>query len=302
MDYTAAGRYGEACRFLPGRLRAAALSIGRGDMARAEELRLRIGRPLTLTVPEGAMPLPHTAVLREEVEQVLERVTEYSLYTASETLRQGFVTAAGGFRVGVCGTALPEGEENRGMKDVSSLAIRIPRLCRNIALPVLPGLWEEGRLCGTVILSPPGGGKTTFLRDLVRLLSDGSRFSPPLRVALADERGEVAAMHRGVPQLDVGGNTDVLDGCPKAAAAGIFLRTMSPQVLALDEIAGKKDADAVCAAVNCGVAILATAHAADLRELRARAAMRELLACGVFRRAVIIRGRGAQRTYETEEL
>ena len=123
----AVSRYEEACQLLPGRLRAAALAAGRREKAAAEELRLRLGRPVYLTLPEGERPLPETQVARCDLEQVLDRATEYSRYTASETLRHGYVTARGGFRVGVCGTALPNGESNEGVRDVSSLALRIPR-------------------------------------------------------------------------------------------------------------------------------------------------------------------------------
>lgn len=298
----AISRYEEACVLLPGRLRAAALSVDRMVQARAEELRLRIARPLHLTLPEGEVALPQTRVLRGDLEQVLDRATEYSRYAAAETLRHGYVTAAGGFRVGVCGTALPSGACNEGVRDVSSLAVRIPRVLEGTALPVLPELLEKGRPLSALVLSPPGGGKTTLLRDLVRLLSEGTAHNGPVRVALVDERGELAAVHRGRPQLEVGSQTDVLDGCPKALAVPMLLRSMTPQVIALDEVALPEELEAVRAAANCGVALLATVHAASLEELRSRPVGRGLLECGVFRRAVLIEGRGAERTSRVEAL
>ena len=269
-------------------------------MGRAEEIRLRVGRSLSLTMPEGIVPLVHTAVLREDLQSVLERATECSPYAAEESLRQGYLTAAGGFRIGVCGTAVMEGGLCRGMRDVSSLVIRIPSACTGLADRILPQLITEGRLRSTLILSPPGGGKTTLLRDLVRLLGDGSAVLPPLRVGLADERGEITAMYRGVAQLNVGANTDVLAACAKAEAVEMLLRSMSLQVIALDEIGGERDISAVRAAANCGVAVIATAHAADTKELRQKPSMKDL--AGVFSRAVIIEGSGCDRTYRTEEL
>lgn len=298
----AAARYEDACALLPGRLRPAAMMVERKNKAETEELRLRIGRPMYLTLPDRELPLPQTRVIRGDLEQVLDRATEYSRYTAAETLRQGYVTAAGGFRIGVCGTALPEGGRNEGIRDVSSLSIRIPRVREGAARPILPGLLEDGRTQSTLILSPPGGGKTTLLRDLVRLLSQGTELAPPRRVALVDERGELAAVHRGRPQLEVGCHTDVMDGCPKALAVPILLRAMTPQVIALDEVALPADVDAVCAAANCGVALLATVHAASLEELRERQVGRALLECGVFRRAVVIEGLGAARKSRVERL
>ncbi len=298
----AVSRYEEACGLLPVRLRQAALSVCRTRQAAAEELRLRIGRPLHLTLPEGELPLPQTRVLRGDLEQVLDRATEYSRYTASETLRCGYVTASGGFRIGVCGTALPGGGGNEGIRDISSLSIRIPRVREGVAQDVLPELLEEGRLLSTLVASPPGGGKTTLLRDLVRMLSQGSEFSPPCRVALVDERGELAAVHRGRPQLEVGVHTDILDGCPKALAIPMLLRAMTPQVIALDEVALPADVEAVCAAANCGVVLLATVHAASLQDLRSRPVGCALLDSGIFRRLVLIEGRGTGRRSRVEAM
>lgn len=295
----AASRYEDACALLPGRLRAAAMSISRRDKARTEELRLRIGRALYLTTPEGETALPQTRVIRGDLEQVLDRATEYSRYAAAGTMAHGYLTAPGGFRVGLCGTALPGGlGTNEGIRDVSSLAIRIPRVHEGAAEPVLPELLEGGRPVGTLILSPPGGGKTTLLRDLVRLLSQGSALCPPQRVALVDERGELAAVHRGRPQLEVGCHTDVMDGCPKHLAVPMLLRAMTPGIIALDEVALEEDAAAVRSAVGCGVTLLATVHAASLRDLESRPIGRDLLSSGGFRRAVIIEGRDRQRRVE----
>lgn len=298
----AVSRYEEACALLPGRLRTAAMALGRTEMASAEELRLRIDRPLYITLPEGEKAMPRTRVIRSDLEQVLDLATEYSRYAAAETIRQGYATAAGGFRIGLCGTALPAGGRNEGIRDISSLSIRIPRQREGIARPILPELLEGGRPCSTLLLSPPGGGKTTLLRDLVRLLSQGSDLCPPCRVALVDERGELAAVHRGRPQLEVGCHTDVMDGCPKCLAVPMLLRAMTPQVIALDEVALPADVEAVCAAANCGVALLATVHAASRAELEAREVGRALLACGVFRRAVLIEGTGGGRRSRVEVL
>lgn len=298
----AASRYEEACALLSGRLRAAALTLPLHQKARIEEIRLRIGRQAYLTLPEGEAPLPGSIVTKSDLELVLDKATEYSRYIASETIRRGYVTAAGGFRVGLCGTALPCGETNEGLRDISSLSIRIPRVQEGAALPILPELLEDGRPVSALLLSPPGGGKTTLLRDLVRLLSQGAEGRPPCRVALVDERGELAAAHRGRPQLEVGCHTDVMDGCPKHLAVPMLLRAMTPQVIALDEIALPADVEAVCTAAGCGAALLATVHASSPAELEQRPVGRQLLACGVFRRMVLIEGRGSGRRCRVEAL
>ena len=298
----AVSRCEEACALLPMRLQSAALALPGGQKAQIEELRLRINQPVFLTLPEGERPLAQTRVMRSDLEHVLDRATEYSRYAAAETIRRGYVTAAGGFRVGLCGTALPGAEGNEGLRDISSLSIRIPRVREGTALPVLPELLEDGGPVSTLILSPPGGGKTTLRRDLVRLLSQGSEFCPPRRVALVDERGELAAVHRGRPQLDVGCHTDVMDACPKHLAVPMLLRAMSPHIIALDEIALEQDVEAVCAAAGCGVTLLATIHAGTLEDLTARPVGRALLSCGVFRRAVLISGGGSDRVSRVERL
>ena len=243
----------------------------------------------------GADMLPATR--RQQIVELIQEkksatVTEMAKLfdITAETIRRGYVTAPGGFRVGICGTALPGEGDNLGIKDISSLSIRIPRLCEGAALPVLPGLLEEGRPVSTLLLSPPGGGKTTLLRDLVRLLSRGDGLAEPVRVALVDERGELAAVCQGRPQLEVGPHTDIMDGCPKALAVPMLLRAMSPQVIALDELALPEDVEAVRAAAGCGVVLLATVHAASVAELSARPLLRGVLESGVFRRAVVIAG------------
>ena len=301
VDYAAA-RYEKACELLPGRLSTMALDIAKERMARVEEIRLRIGRPIHLTVPEGEIPLQQTRVIHEDLEYILDHATEFSRYSSAESLRAGYVTSEGGYRIGICGTVLARDGSSEGIRDISSLSIRIPRVKEDIARPILPILLREGRLVNTLILSLPGGGKTTLLRDLVRLISDGSELCEPMRVSLVDERGEISAMYRGVPQLPVGRQTDVMDGCPKSIAVPMLLRTMTPQVIAVDEVALHTDVEALQAAANCGVVLLATAHAASVEELKKKSVFRGLLNCGMMERAVIVEGGGTQRNYRVEDL
>ena len=289
-------RYEAACALLPRRLREAALAVP--EKEKVEELRLRQGGRLTLTLPEGEVPVPGTRVTGEDLEAVLDIATGSSRYTASQSLRQGYLTAEGGFRIGVCGTAVLEGGEVALYRDLSSLNIRIPREQIGLADRVLPGLLAEGRLESTLVISPPGGGKTTLLRDLVRAISDEKN----LRVSLVDERGELAAVHRGVHQLQVGRHTDVLDACPKAQAIPTLLRAMNPQVIAVDEITVREDLRAVSLAVGCGVRLLATIHAGSVEELLERPLYRQLLEDKVFRLAVRISRDCGERSYAVEEL
>ena len=289
-------RYEAACALLPRRLREAALAVP--EKEKVEELRLRQGERLTLTLPEGEVPVPGTRVTGEDLEAVLDIATGSSRYTASQSLRQGYLTAEGGFRIGVCGTAVLEGGEVALYRDLSSLNIRIPREQIGLADRVLPGLLAERRLESTLVISPPGGGKTTLLRDLVRALSDEKN----LRVSLVDERGELAAVHRGVPQLQVGRHTDVLDACPKAQAIPTLLRAMNPQVIAVDEVAVAGDVAALEQAAGAGVVLLATVHGAGVEDLKRKPILAGMPGLGIFRKAVRIGRLGAGRWYAVEDL
>ena len=280
-------QFDRAAALLPERLRGEALYLDAESKAQAEELRLRCGLGACVRTGSRRIPL-RAAVDREVIDETLERASGSSLHTVQESMRAGYLTASGGFRIGLGGTAVLKNGELYGFRQVSSLNIRIPRAWRCVT----PEL--QARLSGksVLILSPPGGGKTTLLRELVRLWSlDGDN------VALIDERGELAALHNGAPQFDVGPNTDVLDQCPKAAALSLALRVLSPQVIAMDELGGAADAAALRQAADCGARLLASVHAAGLRELKVRGVPIEL-----FDTAVRITCEGGRRIYQVEEL
>lgn len=294
-------RYAEAAAILPVRLRTLALSLPDEVQARAEEFRLRAGRPMTVLTPEGELAL-EGIVEPEELETLCDLATEFSRYAASETLRDGFLPVRGGFRVGICGTAVMKEGVSTNLKSLSSAAVRIAREHKGIARDLAPRLFSDGAFVNTLILSPPGGGKTTLLRDLVRQLSEGAEGIGPRRMALIDERGEVAVMVQGEPQMDVGPHTDVLDGCPKAVGIPMVLRAMNPQIIAVDEITVREDIAAMAAAAHCGVRFLATIHADGRQELGRKPLFSQLLKARVFEKAVTIRREGEQRQYIVEEL
>ena len=293
--------YEQAVQALPLRLRREALSLPEGDRDRAEELRLRVGWPMTVLVEGRERSLGGPPVERGELDQLVEIASRASLHTVLDQVRRGYLTMEGGHRIGLCGTAVLREGEIHSLRNLSSANLRIARQVRGAAAPVLDRLCPGGRLAGTLILAPPGQGKTTLLRDLIRSVSEGEGCCP-LRVALADERGEVAAMYNGQPQLEVGRRTDVTEGCPKDQGLMLLLRAMNPQVLAVDEITAPEDVRALSAAGGCGGTLLASAHGEGRAGLECRALYRPLLEEGMFRFLVRIHREGERRVYTVEEL
>lgn len=286
-----------AARLLPPGLRCELLTLQEVVRDGAEELRLRAGRAPSVVVRGDELPvLPEHIVSGAELQMVLEIATRASVHNYADNIRAGFVTAAGGVRVGLCGSVASEAGQISALRRLSSVCIRIPREKRGCADGIFPAL-TDGGFSSTLLLSPPGGGKTTLLRELVRRLSDSGA-----RVALADERSEVAGTFEGVPGFDVGERTDVLTGAPKGEGVYLLLRSMAPQILAFDEITAPGDVEAASEAANCGVRLLATAHAADVGDLRERPLYRKLLDRRLFRRAVVIENDGGVRRYRVEAL
>ena len=289
----------EVLRMLPQTVQIALTGI---PDAQIEELRLRVGWPITAVLPQGELPLGAEKVTGRDLEQLLELASRASVHTVADQLRRGYLTVEGGHRVGLCGTPVLREGQIHGLGRLSSAAIRVARQVTGAAAPVERELLgPDGTLCSTLILAPPGAGKTTLLRDLIRMASHGEEMVPQ-RVAVADERGEVAALWNGEPQLDVGEHTDVLEGCPKAQALIMLLRAMNPQILAADEITAPEDVAALISAAGCGVKLLATAHGSSREDLSRRPLYRELMDAKVFERLLLIRTDGGRRSYRVEVL
>ena len=285
-----------AAGLLPQRLQAAARSLSVQEQVQCEEFRLRAGQPFCATVAGRMVPLPAggpaLTVQGQDLTELVAQCTSHSVHTYAQQIAGGYVPLPGGCRLGLCGEGVLDDKGSiRMFRTFTAANLRIARPIEGLAEPLLPYLEEEGQWAGTLILSPPGGGKTTLLRDLVRVLSQGHD------VALLDERGEIAACRDGVPQHDVGPHTDIITGCPKGPALEAMLRAMGPELMALAEITSASDANASRLAHGCGCRFLATAHGAEPQDLLYRPAYRSLVQQRVFRRLVVIRRRQGRRVY-----
>jgi stage III sporulation protein AA len=282
-----------AAQLLPERLWRAAYSLNEQQRQDCEEIRVRLGRPLAATVAGEIVLLGDSAVLPtgEEIDELLARATECSVHSYLDQLWQGYLTTRHGHRLGICGQ-FSQGE-TRLLRGLSSVNIRVARQVHGLAkeLPFL----KEPSFQNTLILAPPGAGKTTLLREMCRELS--LRF----RVALADERYEIAACAGGEPRFNVG-LCDVLSAGNKGETIPMLLRSMSPQILAMDEITRAEDCESLLECAGCGCSLLATAHGSEIEDLHRRPAYRRLLDAGLFQQVILIRRSGRERRYRLEAL
>ncbi|MBQ1372104.1 MAG: Flp pilus assembly complex ATPase component TadA [Oscillospiraceae bacterium] len=280
-------RYNEIPTLFPESMRADVKLLLEDRGNRVEEIRLRVGAVPTWVAAgrEAFVPCRGSprCVTPLDLEELIRRASDYSTYAVQDQLRAGFLTLRGGHRLGVCGLAVSRGEELQSIREFQAVNLRLAGERLGCATELYDCLQQTPG--SVLILGPPRAGKTTVLRDLVRLLSDRGGF----RVGLLDERGEIAACRAGVPQLCVGSRTDVLTACSKQIGIELMLRSMSPDWIAVDEITALEDADAISRAVCCGVCFLATAHGNDPTDLRRRPVYRRLLELGAFDLLAVLR-------------
>lgn len=263
-----------------------------------EEIRVRANKPLSFLIKgkEYCFPKNMVYVEKGQLEKIFHMLTNYSYYSVEQELQNGYITIAGGHRIGICGKAVLEKGRVKTLSDISSLNFRIARQKKEIGERVLKYVLEDSEFLSTIILSPPNCGKTTLLRDMVRNLAGDSKFN--FKVGIVDERSEIAGCYRGIPQLDLGHRVDVLDNCPKSEGMIMLIRSMSPDILATDELGKKEDIEALEHAITAGVKVLTTVHGRDIEDLRNKPYFDQILKLKLFKRVIVLSNRKGVGTIE----
>lgn len=278
-----------------------------------EEIRLRIDKPLIINgnqkdyfYNEKAKKLDRNMdkayiVTKEDLEQTFQIICKYSIHSFMDDIKKGFITLRGGHRVGIVGKAIVENGNIENIKHISSLNIRISKEVKNCSDKVMDHIIKSStKINNTIIISPPQCGKTTLLRDIVRNLSNGTEKYNfrGVNVALIDERNEIAGSYLGIPQMDVGIRTDIIETCPKDVGIMMVLRSMSPNVIVTDEIGTEKDIKALYTALNGGVGLITTVHGDSIEDIRNRKELNNLLDEELFKKVILLSAKMGPGTVE----
>ncbi len=281
------------CRYLPSEIAEGIERINPKDIDNITEIRIRAERPLCVTLwgesffleKSGNLTKSFQNCLRtgfSEINNILKSLCRYSVYSYDKEISEGFITIESGIRAGLSGT-VSYSDGKKTMRYINGINFRIPREVKDCGEKIYTRLLKN-RPCGIIICGSVASGKTTLLRDLCRLC--GNRYI----VSLIDERGEIAGCRDGVPQNDVGINTDIFDGFERSDGIVNSVRSMSPEIIFCDEISTEKDSDAMIKSAGCGVKFISTAHADSFENLVKRPYLYELINSGIFEYAVIMSG------------
>lgn len=292
-------------KLLPLKLRQAFLKLE--DLEGLQEIRFRVGQPILIKwhsreygLGEKGICSPETAyqLTEEDLKRLLQCMSDFSLYALEDELRQGFLTIEGGHRIGLTGKAVLEQGKVKTLKEINGMNMRIAHEVIGCSNKVMPYIVSREKVYHTLIISPPGCGKTTLLRDIIRQLSDGFSGYGPYTVGVVDERSELAACYRGIPQNHLGMRTDVLDGVPKVEGMYMLLRSMAPQVIAVDELGKEADYKALMEVFGAGVSVICTVHGTDVRSCQKRLHLGGFIEKGFFERIIVLSAQKGPCTLE----
>lgn len=270
---------------LPDYIKEQLLALPEDIRSSLEEIRIKVNQPVFIIAGGSEISVPvEKMITADTLEIILNNIMNYSIYAYEEELAKGYITIEGGHRVGICGRVVNSKKDITLIKEISSINIRRSREIKGCADSVINQIYDTG-IHNTVIVSPPKCGKTTLLRDIVRIISNKG-----FRVGVIDERSEIAGMFRGQSAYDIGPRTDVLDGCPKAEGMLMMIRSMSPDVVVTDEIGKSEDIDAIESALCSGVKVITTIHGNTYADL-IRSKLGPLVENKIFSRVIFLTNR-----------
>lgn len=254
-----------------------------------QEIRIKVNKPLILQIG-NIETIEEYLPTKKDLESIIKKISNYSLYAFENEIRQGFITIKGGHRIGICGDCVLENNAIKTIKNIASLNIRICREVLGCSDKIMNFIIENNRLKNTIIISPPKCGKTTIIRDIARNLSDGmTKFNfKGKKVSVIDERSEIASCYEGVPQMNIGIRTDVLNSCPKSEGIMMSIRSMSPDIIICDELGTQKEIESILMALNCGIGLVASIHGYDISDLQRRIIFKDVVDNKVFDIALVL--------------
>ncbi|MEW9049687.1 MAG: stage III sporulation protein AA [Neobacillus sp.] len=274
--------------FLPKKIAEIISQIPPDQKEELEEIRIRIKRPIEITL-KGSPRFLSYIIQPEDAFHLMNKISQFSIYTLEEELKRGYITVSGGHRIGLAGKVILEEGKVKAIRDIASFNIRIAKEKIGASEWLIPFIFN-GDWMHTMIVGPPQTGKTTLLRDLARIISSGDKRNafPAYKVGIVDERSEIAGCVNGIPQMSFGHRIDILDACPKAEGMMMMIRSMSPEVLVVDEIGRVEDAEAIQEAVNAGIKLIMTTHGASFQEIRNRPTLKEIIEQNIFERFIVM--------------
>ena len=269
------------------------------NVQQLEEIRVKVNKPVFIHIGSKEKVWEYIAT-PEDLKYIMQRISNYSIYAFEDEIRQGYITIKGGHRVGLCGICVIENNSIKTIKDISSINIRACKEIIGCADKVIPYIVNNNSIYNTIIISPPKCGKTTLIRDISRQISQGNmgKGFRGKNVSIIDERSEIAGSFKGIPQMDVGVRTDVLDNCPKSQGIMMAIRSMSPDVIVCDEIGTQNDMESILMALNSGISLITTIHGFGIEDLYKRLVFKDIVDNYVFTRGIVLSNKKGIGTIE----